>query len=100
VIHWEHASQGDRDLLQILRGLCEQHPKLIDFMFHPTRAALRAEPKTLHREARCFSSGEQILVRVAIDLWGNLDHVKLSELGRLDSSNFQRVIAAFSRIRL
>jgi hypothetical protein len=51
-------------------------------------------------EAETMSGGEQLLVRIAHDLWENEGGVRLCELTRrLDVSNFQRVLEALALCR-
>lgn len=54
----------------------------------------------LHHEAATMSGGEQLLVRIASDLWNASGDVKLSDVvRRLDRANFVRVLDGLSLTR-
>jgi ABC-type uncharacterized transport system ATPase subunit len=54
----------------------------------------------LAREAEAMSGGEQLLVRIADELWSAERHAGLSELvRRLDIENFERVLQALRLAR-
>jgi hypothetical protein len=84
---------------------CERHraislllandPKLLDFLLKPCRTELRASPERLKQAARCFSSGEQILVRAALDIWDDCGQVKLADIVfRLDQTRLEAFLLA------
>ena len=69
-------------------------------LFDPGEASLNGEPDELIRDAGCFSSGEQILVRVAIDIWNGCGGASLGDvLTRLDDWRFRRVVRAMLNAR-
>jgi hypothetical protein len=54
----------------------------------------------LYREAATMSGGEELLVRIAGDLWNAGNDVRLSELvRRLDLTTFARVLDGFQLVR-
>ena len=74
----EISRQCDRS--RAISLLMANDPMLLDFILKPCRTALCASPARLLREARCFSSGQQILVRTALDIWGDYGRVKLTDI--------------------
>lgn len=84
---------------------CERHraislllandPKLLDFILAPCRTRLTAPPEDLLVEAGCFSSGEQILVKAALDIWDDCGEVKLTDIiFRLDRLRLEAFLLA------
>jgi hypothetical protein len=51
-------------------------------------------------QASVFSSGEKILVRLALDIWSGQGYVHLSDIiDRLDPTNYNHVLAALRLLR-
>lgn len=71
-----------------------QSPQLLKFLFHPEIPQLRLPPEELLREALGFSSGDLILVRIAIDLWCEQGNLPLHQVFGLDSLNFKLTLQA------
>lgn len=94
-ITWETATVGERMLLQAMERLFKNHHELLTFVFDPSQPKLRRAPTTLLAETQALSSGEAVLVRVALDLWNQTGEVSLYEIiERLDYENFEAVTAA------
>lgn len=80
--------------------LYKQHPKLYDFLIHPQTQSLRQDPEKLIENIGAFSSGEQVLIHVGLDLCFNVSQSKLWDVvNRLDSNNFQNVLNSISYLR-
>lgn len=98
---WKHASPGDLKLLRLITFLLSRHPKLIPFLFRPDRAELQGPPPELIQEARAFSSGEQLLVRIALDLWSDSGNATLWELLKwLDPLSFDHTLFVLRYLKL
>jgi hypothetical protein len=70
-------------------------PKLLTFLFGSSQAQLQLAPASLRRAAKAFSSGEQILVNSALDLWCGEGRTNLADIAfRLDASRLGHVLAA------
>lgn len=70
------------------------------FLFSHKKPELRLPPEELLEEAACFSHGEQILIQVALDIWGEQGKTRLTDLIEiLDEDAFLRVIAALLHFR-
>jgi hypothetical protein len=97
-MNWINASSSDRKLYLIIETMLQEHPKLREYLFHPTRAELAGPPDELLRNP--YSSGEKLLIQVAIDLWSNgSGGTLLMDLNRLDGDNLMRVLQAFIAVR-
>lgn len=89
----EISRQCDRS--RAISLLLANDPMLLDFLLKPCRTALCAPPARLRREARCFSSGQQILVKTALDIWGDYGSVQLSDIiFRLDELRLSSFLLA------
>lgn len=72
----------------------------LDFFYFHKGGGLRLEPQELIAESRCFSRGEQLMIRVALDLWTDGSYVSLAEiLNTLDFENLNRVLLAIMTVR-
>lgn len=92
---WINSTHSDgRRALRICQ-MVEQNPKLAPWIFHPTKPELRADPDVLLTEGG-LSSGERVLVRVALDLWSDAGATPLMDLARLDPDNLNRVFEALT----
>lgn len=60
--------------------LLAQNPKLIDFVFNEKRDRLAQPALMLRREARAFSTGEKVLIQIALDIWDDCGGARLSEV--------------------
>lgn len=80
--------------------LLANDPRLLEFLFHPCRSRLARSAATLRRSAGAFSSGQQILVRIALDIWDDAGHVRLSDVVyRLDPVRFEAFLLALEVLR-
>lgn len=72
----------------------------LDFFYSHKGGDLRLAPEELIQEARCFSRGEQILIRVALELWSGANYVGISQIvEHLDWTNLTRVLVAIMTLR-
>jgi len=92
-ISWINKSPIESRLYWSIFTLFLNHPALLGFLFDSKRASLRKEPDELLKEAIKFSSGEYILVRVAIDLWCGMGKANILEIFEtLDPQNCQNFL--------
>jgi hypothetical protein len=76
------------------------NPKFIDFVLNPNRTALARPAKSLRREANVFSSGEQILVQIALDIWDDSGRARLPDIiYRLDTTRLESFLLAIEILR-
>jgi hypothetical protein len=97
---WESASTGDQRLRTIIFHLLDSDKRLMDFLFDPEKPRLRKRAGVLKEDAWCFSHGEQILIRTALEIWCGSGHVFLWELlESLDDRNLRRVLKGIEEVR-
>lgn len=90
---WPEASRSDNARYQIIAYATRGCPQLVEFLFRDDKPELRDCPEEMLSRAGAFSSGEQILVRFAIDVWSNEGKVLLQDvIHRLDDKNYENVI--------
>ncbi len=72
----------------------------LEFFYSHKGGGLRADPEELIAESRCFSSGEKVMIKVALDLWADSHQASLSEIiNSLDWANLNRVLLAIMTMR-
>lgn len=97
---WPKVGRVERKLFEAISHIFKSYPYLLDFLFDPDVAKIRALPEELISQSESLSSGEDLLVRVALDLWsggGNACVWELIEI--LDEQNFNNVLEALSKLR-
>lgn len=100
MLDWQGAGRHERRMQEVLNLIFQNHPQFLEFLFDRERARLRLEPEELLMEAGAFSTGERILIRVALDLWSGKGDVHLWDLvERLDDENYQNVLAGLRHLR-
>jgi hypothetical protein len=98
--NWTEATPSDKALFVIISRLLNKHPKLLPFIFHPKEPILGQSPEILIQQARAFSSGELLLVRLAIDIWSQDSSVGFMEVvWNLDPENFENTLAVLRMLR-
>jgi hypothetical protein len=97
---WELANRGDKSLREVIFRLLDSDEHLVDFLFDQGTPRLRKRAGILKEDAWCFSDGEQILIRAALEFWSGSGHVYLWELLEgLDNENLKRVLKAIAEVR-
>ena len=100
MLNWPGCGRHERRILEVLNLIFRNHTKLLDFLFEPGEPRLRLEPEHLLFNAGVFSSGEQILVRLALDLWDGSGNVRLWDIiDRLDDENYRNVLLGLRHLR-
>lgn len=94
---WPNDYSNDKILFQIISVALERHPYLIDLIFNTDRPETQLSTEELIQSSCCYSSGEKILIRVALDLWNSTGKAKLGDIiNSLDPDNFKNVLYAIS----
>ena len=95
---WEDASAGDLKTLEsVIFMLGRYQNKILPMIFHKSIPRLVAPRDQIIASTRCFSSGEQILVELALDLWERVGITPIfSVFHVLDLSTLKRVVKVFS----
>ena len=100
MIQWEKATKTDRRLFLAISQVFNKHPYLLEFLFDSHEPRLRLIPDELLGESAYLSAGEDLLVRVALDLWSGSGHAHVWELIEiLDDGNLLNVVRALRFLR-
>lgn len=100
MLDWPGAGRHDRRMLETLNLIFRRHSGLLAFLFEPQCPRLRQEPAYLLTAAGAFSSGERVLVRIALDLWNSSGSVRLWDLiETLDEQTYHDVLAGLGHLR-
>ena len=96
----QSGSLGEQNLISSIQILFRHDEKLLSFLFQHQKHRLRLPPKALLREARALSADEQILIRVALDLWSESGDTLLPVLiYTLEHENIVAYVRAILRFR-
>jgi|GEM_PF-6834089 len=76
-----------------------ENPELLIFLFDQNSPRLKAPTSVLLKQARVFASGDNILVRVALDIWCDQSKTAVHELFNLVSHVFMRVLETHAKLR-
>ncbi len=73
--------------------------KLLGLLFHENHEGLRAEPEEIIEFARGYSTGQQLLVRIALDIWSGGGKANLWDiLTTLDLVRFEAFMLALESL--
>ena len=98
---WQGADSGEVQLYEAVSKLFVHHQHLLNGIFNINTPRLTAEPvDLLTHYQQCLSSGEYVMVKVALDIWCSAGGAQVSELlDILDVHNFCNVLIALSSAR-
>lgn len=97
---WIDADPGCKMRYRICAKALEHHPSILEWLFLKSKPEMFASEPEVLRKAGAFSSGEQILVRVACTIWFNSEAANVFDIcRRLDGSNFVAVMEAMVLFR-
>ncbi len=99
MFQWKDADPDDLKRLNTIMIFMQKYPSLLTFLFFKTKPELNGSPETIKKRSCCFSSGEQVLINIALDIWSNSGDAKINDLYTLDPENFQNVVKALVRAR-
>jgi hypothetical protein len=100
MLDWQGAGRHERRMQEVLNLIFRSHPQFLGHLFETDRARLRKPPEVLLEAAAAFSSGERVLICVALDLWSGVGGVRLWDLvERLDDENYHHVLAGLRHLR-
>lgn len=97
-ICWPTADIGDQKRLEIISNLLWPHEKLLLFLFKTNKPELNGSPEEMKERAQCFSSGEKVLISLALDVWSGAGDTKVTDLYKLDPANLQKAFTALLAI--
>jgi hypothetical protein len=94
VFCWKVAESFEWKQIEAISLVLSNHYKLLEFLFETDRPSLRSSPEQLLEWSEGFSSGEQTLIRVALDIWSSSGNARICELLKtLDQDNFDNVLS-------
>ena len=101
MLNWQEASESDQRLGVALEWIFRNDIELLELLFESSSPNLKDEPENLLSKIGCFSSGEQILIRVALDLWSGSGGARFWDvIHRLDGRHKMSVIVALGYLRI
>jgi hypothetical protein len=100
MLNWKSPGGHCLVMQEVLNLIFLKHPQLLHFLFDRHEPCLRQDAETLLYDAGVFSSGEKILVQVALDLWCGQGEARLWDIvERLDSGNYHNLLAGLRHLR-
>ena len=97
-IYWPTADTEDQKRLEVISNLLWPHEKLLLFLFKTNKPELNGSPEEMKERAQCFSSGERVLINLALDVWSGSGDTKVMDLTKLDPANLQKAFTALFAI--
>lgn len=80
--------------------LLANDPQLLDFLFTKDRRYLNGSPEDIIISMGMFSSGEQLLIRAALDLWSSSGSCSVGDIIKtLDDCRFESFLLAVEKLR-
>lgn len=95
MICWQNATRSETKQLEAIQTVLSQSPHLMDFLFDPELPELNDSPERLLTAARGLSSGDFLLVRLALNLWSEAVDIQVHEIFNLEPEIFAHVLRAF-----
>lgn len=96
------GEEENRGTLRIYNAVCvllSHNERLLEFIFEPGGKRLRQRAGILKEDSWNFEEHEQLLIRVALDLWSGSGHVQLWEMTEAwDRNDWQRFQAAIELV--
>lgn len=91
--YWKEATDHEIDLFNAISILFWKKEKLIYHMFDLSAPTLASSPDEIKFESGIFSKSEQLLIRIALDIWDGCGGINFNELYQeLDDKNFQKIL--------
>ena len=91
----KNTCESDFMLYEALSRLYAHHKGLLPFLLNSDGPRLRMPSDILKEHSAVFSSGEQLLVRIGLDIWDGSGGINFNELYQvLDQKNLQTVVSA------
>ncbi len=99
MFQWQESSNDDRRRLEAISSILHNNSNLLGFMFSKREARLNGSSEQILRAAGEFSTSEQVLIQVALDIWDGSGETKLMDIyQRLDwphTVNILKTLAKF-----
>lgn len=92
---WISADDSDKQIFNSINILFSKHPYLLKFFFDSNKPRIKLEPIEMIRASYGMSSGEQLLIKIALYIWSGSGNAKVYQiLETLDEGNFTNTINA------
>ena len=101
MLNWKSSSDGDLELLEVISILVQKNSWILTYSFQRDRSGLNQVSRSLREIAGSFSSGEQILIRLSLNIWDE-DSGEVSFLGPIrimGSQNYTFFLKVQSMLR-
>lgn len=93
-------NNAERRSVEAILMVFSEHQYLADFFFEESKEKIRFRPDEMKWRAQDLSSSEQVLVRIALDIWSGSGDAKVWELLEvLDKQNFISALRGLSIIK-
>jgi hypothetical protein len=95
------AQKTERQTVVSILQVFSRHDSLVDFFFEKTtKKKIRFRPDEMRLRIKNMPSNEQLLIRIALDIWSGSGNVKVWELLEvLDGENFAVAMNALLLIK-
>ena len=100
-LKWKYYDKAEMDLLLSIKEMFGYRYKhLLKFLFHLREPILIDDSVKILKEANVLSSGEQILLQLALDIWDGSGNCKIKDLFKtLDIDLIMKVLKIFMKLR-
>lgn len=97
---WTNASNNDLQAYEAISRVFFKYPYLLSNFFDEKKPKLKLPPEKMLMQIQNFSSGERVLIKVALDIWSGSGNATVWELIEvLDRENFFHVLNALVIIK-
>jgi len=97
---WHYSVESDQILYEALSMLYGHNENMLHFLLSSGSPCLRLSADNLKEQSSAFSSGQQLLIRIGLDIWDGSGGVHFNELYQtLDERNFQKMLLAMLFLR-
>lgn len=99
-LNWKNAQAGCIGRFRIIEKLLREHPELVTWLFKDDAPEMFASAEVVKARAGAFSSGQLIMIKLALDIWFNGTHSNVFDIARrLDGENFVAAMEAIVEFR-
>ncbi|MEI6811049.1 MAG: hypothetical protein WCK60_03325 [Candidatus Nomurabacteria bacterium] len=97
---WNDADESDKILYKALSSLYAHNENLLHLLLNPDCPSLMTSSDGLKLYCKALSSGEQVLLRIGLDIWDGSGGIHFNELYEtLDDKNFQKMLQVLLFLR-
>lgn len=93
---WTQVTRSDRRLFKIISTLVGNESRILTFLFDTQFPRLRGPADEIIKSARGMSSGDYLLVKLAVELWCEQGQIPVHELLSFDEPFFSRALTALA----